>query len=241
VEHSPYSTAAEGDWPPGTFMARLTAASRADLVGLASPRTFPAGSVLIMQGETRNHVQLLRSARMGGSACVKVTATAENGSESLLGIRVSGDIVGELAVLRGTGRSATVTTCTETVVHTIPGRAFVGFLHTHTDGWEALCRMLADRLDWANRRRVDFGGYSVPSRLARVLLELVEHHGHPVRRGHGLGVSLSQTELGELIGAKPDAVGLALRELRASGLVISGYRRLTVTDLDGLRQYVDRT
>ncbi|MFI6999533.1 Crp/Fnr family transcriptional regulator [Nocardia sp. NPDC050175] len=226
-------------WPVGTLMARLTTESGRDLLGLARPQRFPVGTVLISQGDLRNHVLLLRSHDPARSACVKITAASRSGQQGLLGIRVSGDVVGELAALRGTPRMATVTTCTDAVVHTIAQRDFLDFLNSRADGWEALCRMIADRLDWANRRRLDFAGYEVPIRLARVLLELAEQYGKAVAGGYELGVRLSQTELGALIGAREDTISSALRQLRARGLVSTAYRAVTITDLELLRAYAD--
>ncbi|MFI6211457.1 Crp/Fnr family transcriptional regulator [Nocardia brasiliensis] len=226
-------------WPAGTLMARLTPRSRSELVGLACPRRVPAGTVLVSQGDTGTHVLLLRSHDPSYSACVKITAASRSGREGLLGVRVSGDVIGELAALRGTPRMATVTTCTETVVHTIPQSGFIKFLNSNADAWEALCRMIADRLDWANRRRLDFAGYDVPIRLARVLLELAEAHGGPVAGGYELGVRLSQTELGALIGAREDTIGSAMRYLRAQGLVTTAYRTVTITAIDQLRVLAD--
>ncbi|WP_433677957.1 Crp/Fnr family transcriptional regulator [Nocardia sp. CA-119907] len=226
-------------WPVGTLMARLTVESGRDLLGLAHPRRIRAGTVLISQGDGRNHVLLLRSHDPARSACVKITAASRSGQQGLLGIRVSGDVVGELAALRGTPRMATVTTCTDTVIHTIAHRDFLNFLNTRADAWEALCRMVADRLDWANRRRLDFAGYEVPIRLARVLLELAERHGSAVAGGYELGVRLSQTELGALIGAREDTITSAMRQLRAKGLVKTAYRAVTITDLEQLRGFAD--
>jgi CRP-like cAMP-binding protein len=224
-------------WPNGTFMARLTEDVGRELLGLAPARLCPPGDVLLAQGDTGDHLCLLRSGRPGGSACVKVTATLENGSESLLGIRVSGDIVGELAGLLAGRRTATVTTCSYIAVHKIPRDAFKSFLMRRPDAWEAMDHMIADRLDWANRRRLDFAGYDVPVRLARVFVDLVERHGYAVEAGDQFGVALSQGELGRLIGAREDAVGQAMRKLRYAGLVSSRYRIVTITDLDRLRVF----
>ncbi|NEW41410.1 Crp/Fnr family transcriptional regulator [Nocardia cyriacigeorgica] len=226
-------------WPTGTLMAQLNEGSRRALLDLAIPHTRPPGTVLIGQGQTSKNVLLLRSHDRQLPACVKITAVTRSGHETLLGIRVTGDIVGELAVLRGTGRSATVTTCTDTLVHSIDPDSFLDFLNTYADGWEALCRMLADRLDWANRRRLDFASYDIPERLARVLLELAERHGHATPDGYELGVRLSREELGRLIGAGEDAIGLAMRQLRAQSLVRSSYRRVTITDMERLRVVAD--
>jgi CRP-like cAMP-binding protein len=134
-----------------------------------------------------------------------------------------------------------VTTCSDTLVHHIPSQTFLGFLNDHAEAWEAMCRMIADRLDWANRRRLDFAGYDVPQRLARVLLELADRYGRSGSEGRELGIRLSQVELGMLIGAKEHAIGLAMGQLRQLGLVSSVYRRVTIHDMDGLRLFADRS
>lgn len=64
-------------------MALLPPAARLDLASLGRPIPYPAGSVLISQGEPRTHVYLLRSQHSSVSACVKVTANAANGFEAL--------------------------------------------------------------------------------------------------------------------------------------------------------------
>ncbi|AHH22334.1 putative transcriptional regulator [Nocardia nova SH22a] len=220
-------------------MSRLGSAAQRDLLELAPPRKVPPGTVLIRQGEVRNHVFVLRSKGNTASACVKITALARNGTETLLGIRVSGDIVGELAALRGAQRSATVTTCSETIVHHIPNQFFLDFLNEHSEAWEAMCRMIADRLDWANRRRLDFAGYDVTQRLARVLLELTDRYGSAGPAAREIGVRLSQAEMGMLIGAKEDAIGLAMRQLRRNGMVSTSYRKVTIMDIDELRHFAD--
>lgn len=226
-------------WPNGTLMARLGSRSQRDLLDLADRRPYSAGQVLINEGEPREHVFVLASDDPESDACVKVTATCSNGAETLLGIRVRGDAVGELAALRDGRRTARVTACTKLTAHYISHKDFLAFLHSHEDAWEALCRMIAGRLDWANRRRLDYAGYDVPKRLARVLLELVETYGRPAAGGHDLGVRLSQAELGALIGAKPDAVSLAIRELRTADIVSSTYRNVMINDLVALHKFVD--
>jgi len=87
----------------------LTAAGRADLEGLAElviPFAAPAGTVLLRRGDLAEHFLLMTSGRarvaVGEDAAQKVTVVAE------------GSILGEMALLRGTRRSATVTAVTGT-------------------------------------------------------------------------------------------------------------------------------
>ncbi|MFF4410227.1 Crp/Fnr family transcriptional regulator [Streptomyces sp. NPDC001262] len=224
------------DWQPRTFMARLPEDARRELLAMARTGHHDAGELLMMQGDMTDHVLVLGSVRgAGSSACAKISSILADGTEGILGIRVSGDVVGEAAAVRGSARSATVTCCSPVRVHVLARDAFLGFLDRHPVAWRALLCMTFDRLDAANRRRLDFAAFSVVVRLARVLVELVERHGFRSADGHEPGVHLSQAELGRLIGAREDAVGLAMRQLKRDGLVVTHYCRVTVTDLDGLR------
>jgi CRP-like cAMP-binding protein len=116
---------------------------------------------------------------------------------------------------------------------------FLAFLSRHEGAWEAVSRMIADRLDWANRRRLDFGSYDVPVRLARVLIDLVDRHGRETVDGYELGVPLSQTELGRLVGAGEDRARQSMGQLRDLRFVSTKYRSVVVTDLPGLRRFAD--
>jgi CRP/FNR family transcriptional regulator, cyclic AMP receptor protein len=224
-------------WPVGTLLARLGGDARRDLLAIAPPKRHPPDTVLLHQGENTSHVYVLRSPRRQASACVKVIARLANGTEGLLGIRVSGDVVGELAVIRHSARTATVVTCTPVITHAITHRDFLDFLRRHDEAWPALAGMIAERLEWANQRRLDFVGFPVPVRLARTLAELTDQHGYAVPGGIKLGVALSQEEFGKLIGARKDAVGKAVAQLKEAGLIVNQYRGIVVTDPDGLREY----
>ncbi|MFD1149844.1 Crp/Fnr family transcriptional regulator [Saccharothrix hoggarensis] len=227
-------------WLPGTYLSRLAPGLRDELLSLGGQRVVRANELLTRQGERETGVFLLRSATSGGAVCAKVTRLVRNGSEALLGVRVAGDVIGEGAALReDRTRSATVTACADLLVQVVERRQFLAYLHRNPEAWQALCALISDRLDWANRRRADFGSYDVKVRLVRVLLDLAQSHGVPGPLGMDLGVDVSQEELGRLIGARPDAVGAALKALKANGLVTSRYRGVRIRDLDALRRVAD--
>ncbi|HEX6359668.1 Crp/Fnr family transcriptional regulator [Actinophytocola sp.] len=229
----------EAGWLPGSFLARVGPEAATELLNLGRPRAVAPGEHVAQQGEPRTDVFLLQATKPGTTACVKVTSVARNGSETLLAIRAAGDLVGESAALRGGVRTATVTACAETVAHAIDHRRFLAYLDKHPVTWRALSANLVDQLYWANQRRLDFGGYDVQVRLARVILELVELYGESAIVDVKLGFQISQDELGRLIGAKPAAVNKAMRDLRARGLISSQYRGIKINDVGALRRYAD--
>jgi CRP/FNR family transcriptional regulator, cyclic AMP receptor protein len=218
-------------------MDRLPQELRQQLLTLGGWRSYAVGEVLLAQGAATKHVYLLCSTESGSSACVKVVASLSSGDGSLFGIRVSGDIVGEIAAIRGSVRTATVVACSALDAYGIGESRFLDFLDRHPVAWKALACVLADRLDGANRRRLDSGAFRAEIRLARVLAELTQRHGRPGPRGWDLGVDLTQSDLGQLIGAKEDTVGRAVSHLKRRGLVVPTYRRIIISDCERLHEF----
>jgi CRP-like cAMP-binding protein len=100
----------------------------------------------------------------------------------------------------------------------------------------ALTRSVSDQLRWANRRRLDFGGYQAKVRLARLLVELAEVYGRQEPGGVVVGCRLTQPEIATLTGAAETTIHKALRELREQGLLETGYRSTVIRDLARLKQ-----
>ncbi|MEV4182837.1 Crp/Fnr family transcriptional regulator [Streptosporangium canum] len=214
----------------GSFLTQLSAPVRERLLDLGTVTQRAAGRDLIRQGAVDDIVFVLME------AITKITARAENGSQVLLAVRVSGDIVGDMAALSGGPRSATVTTCRRSTICAIRGPIFLDFLRRSPEAGLALSRLIGDRLRWANERRLDFAGYDAGIRLARLLLTLSARHG---RWGSGeldMGVPLTQAELGELIGAKEVTVQKALRELAERGLIRRVRRGVVITGVAELAE-----
>lgn len=220
----------ERPWPRGTLLEGLSPASRGRLLRMGELRQCEPGSVILWEGERSDHVILLQQ------AVVKITASLENGRVALLGIRVSGDLVGEMAAFDGSLRSASVTVCGRAAIRIIQRAEFLGYLSSRPDANLAMYQMIIRRLRFANRRRVDFNGYSTRIRLARILVELADQYGHDTHEGIAFD-DLTQDELGALVGADADTVGKELREFRARGMVGTGYRRIVIRNLGVLRSF----
>ena len=215
---------ARAGWPAGSLARMLSDDSRSALFRLGARHVFGNGDILIREQDQSTHVILLCQ------AVVKVTASLENGRAALLGIKVSGDVVGEMAAFSGSPRSATVTACGRAVVRIIPRGEFLDYLKKFPDAHFALTRMIMHRLREGNQRRVDFAGYPAIIRLARVLEELASSYGHQTEAGLVLNVGLTQWDLGALVGVEEDTARKELAKLKDRGVIRIGYRSITILD-----------
>lgn len=213
--------------------AQLEPADAADLLALGQARRFPAGQVLIGQGERLDHVILITKGQ------VRILHTTEDGREPVLGVRSEGDLVGELAALDGDvdGRVASVVAIGPVEAQHISAPQFRAYLATHPSATLALLRMVIRRLRSSDRRRVEFGGFETTSRLAHLLAELAGEDGAVVDADGHVQIGSSQHELAGMIGASRESVARALARLRDEGLVTSRRRGVVLLDVDALGRH----
>lgn len=72
-------------------------------------------------------------------------------------------------------------------------------------------------------------------RVARVLVKMALAYGRWSPTGLEIGFVRTQSELASLCGAAEVTVQKALRDFRHDGSIVTGYRTVTVVDLDALR------
>lgn len=219
-------------WPHGTFLADLSRSSEAakTLLSLGTPSSYGAGEILLAQGLHETFVLLLLS------GATKVTALTENGDTALLAVRLGGDIVGEFAAFDNRPRSATVTAAGPVTAQRIGQQDFLASLDRHPAAALAVSRMLVRKNRWSVRRRSDFSSCPVATRVARVLVDLVEDYGQPWHGRVLIGPRLTQAEIAGLVGARERRVHHVLGALADEGVIQLGYRRVTVLSPAALRR-----
>jgi CRP/FNR family cyclic AMP-dependent transcriptional regulator len=221
--------ASEWVWPARSLLGRLSVPARDRLLALGALRQYEPDRVLIRELDDTGYVLVLLD------GVVKVTARAQDGRIALLAVRIRGDLVGELAALDGRHRSATVTSCGAVVARVVSRAEFRECLARDPQIAQAVSESVVAKFREANARQVDFAGSDVLTRLARVLYHLVMTYGHRDGNVARIRWPITQPELATLAGAAEPTAHKALRQLRDAGVVSTGYRSITVDDLDRLR------
>ena len=165
----------------------------------------------------------------------KVTAQGKEGADTAINVMGPGEVFGEVGILDGQPRSATVTTLEECEMAVVDKRAFDGLLAVSPGVAIRLLAVLAGRVRELTLRIEDRAFLDVPARLAKQLLWLAGNHGTESNAGVRLELKLSQQELGEFIGATRESVNKYLRDWTRNGLIKHEREHLDILDLEALR------
>lgn len=211
------------------FASSLSTEELEDLVSRGVRRPFRRGSFIMTEGEASDHVVVLLSGR------AKVSSYTADGKEVVLAVRGPGELLGDFSALDEGARSATVAALEAIEALVIPADRFKLFLEDHPRLAILLLQTWSRRVRDADRKRVEFGAYDTPGRVARRLIELVERYGEGDGASMRISLSLTQDELAGWTGASREAVSKALREFRDRGWISTGRRAITVLDVEALR------
>jgi CRP/FNR family transcriptional regulator, cyclic AMP receptor protein len=212
------------------FLDALTGQARQEVLGMGTERRFAAQEHLLRESERGSHVLVL----LEGWAVVS-TATDRASARLILALRGPGELVGEMAVLDGAPRSATVIALGPVRAVVITGDRFRRFIARNPQANGLLMTQLVARLRTSDDERRLLASLTVLQRLAARLLEfagLPQNQGaraaqHP---GGAVLVDLSQHDLAAAVGATREAVAKALRLLRDARVVSTGQRRIHLVD-----------
>lgn len=213
------------------FWDLLTDKEQRALWSLGRDKEYPPGATLCVEGDPATHVFIL----LHGWVKV-ISADAVDGREPTLALRAPGDVVGEVAGETTGQRNATMQAIVTTRALIVGYDRFAAFLDSHQGGGRAYRHALMGRWQEAEAMLRLHAITSGPQRLAGLLLGLAERLGGPAGDVIEIALPLSQEELASLAGTSRATVARALDGWRRRGLIRTGLRRMTLTDIPGLRQ-----
>jgi len=192
---------------------RLSAVELAELETLTRRQRFRADTAVFFQDDPSDSLYVVLS----GSA--KVFRTSEDGRDRILTTLRTGDAFGELAMIEGRPRSATVQTLEDTELLCLFRRDFQRFAGEHPDVLYKLLQSMCERVRRIDEDILDLSFKDVPYRVLRLLSQLLARHGESGPDGWRLPMALSVRDLASMMGSNEETVGRLLDRYEREGLV----------------------
>ncbi len=171
---------------------------------------------------------------------VKITIEDQNGYEMILRMLYPTDFFGEMSLIDGMPRSATVTTQEASEVLMIARESFLQIVGTSPKIMLKMAAVLSKRLRKANELIHSLAFFDVYGKVARVLLNLVAERGRVTDTGTVIDMRLTQQELAELAGMTRETMARTLREFQQAGCIRVESGVISILALDMLRREVQQ-
>jgi CRP/FNR family transcriptional regulator, cyclic AMP receptor protein len=213
------------------LFAELSQKELEQVVSVAIPRSFPKGVRVFHEGDDSDACYIVRSGDL------RVTREHSDGRAIALATLSSGDFFGELAMLDGGARSASVETLSDAELLALPAIDMRRVIAAHGEIAAKLIVALTRRLRETNERVARQSFQTVPSRVAGVLAQLIAEEAIPENRD-GITVRMTQADLAQLAGTSRESVSRFLATLERAGVVIVGRGRVTIVEPRRLRSYI---
>ena len=200
------------------------------LASIVRVRAYQRRAYVILKGSVGDEMFFVLHGKL------QVVDTSDNGREVGVNMLETGDIFGELSLIDGEPRSASVIAVSESLLAFLPrGEALNLFFHNPLVA-ERMLRRLAQRLrDVSNYRTL----VAIPSAFPRIYA-LLQQLAKPVQGGTLVIENMpTHQQLAIMANASRETVTRALRSLIRQEVLVKDHRRLTIVDPEGLRQAID--
>jgi CRP/FNR family transcriptional regulator, cyclic AMP receptor protein len=192
----------------------------ADLFKSATPSRLGADAVLFMAGDAGDGCYRVED------GLLKVTMLSRSGGERILAFLGKGAIVGELSIIDGLPRSATVVAVRDAQLSFLSRAAFDEFAKNHSEVYKYLVTLLATRLRETDAALAAGSFLPLRGRVAVTLLELAQDFGQDVGAGRiVIRQKIGQADLAAMAGIARENVSRILNDWKRRKLVsrLSGY------------------
>src|SRR3984893_2149871 len=206
--------------PSPSLLSGLPEHLSANLFTAATPVKLNADAALFMAGDAGDGCYRVEA------GLLKVTMMSRAGNERILAFLGPGAIVGELSIIDGLPRSASVVAMRDASLSFISRATFEDFAKKHPDIYKSLVTLIAARLREADAVLAAGSFLPLRGRVACTLLELAHDFGQDVGAGRiVIRQKIGQSDLAAMAGIARENVSRILNDWKRRKLVsrLSGY------------------
>ncbi len=197
----------------------------------AHRRVFPTGKNVMLVEQPGEAVYII----LHGT--VKVY-TEQGGRDAILSILGSGDLIGEMSLIDSVGRSASVVTLEDSLMLWMDKVTFNYILDNFPPIARNLVKILSARVRLSDQMIQSLATLDVNGRVARQLLAFAERYGRDTDGMVKIRITLTQSDIADLVGASRKRVNQTMVYFKEEGLVsMDADGRINIHRRDGLARF----
>lgn len=190
-------------------------------------KTYDKNQIIFHQGDHSREFYVVMEGK------VRVFRISPSGGETSINIFSTYDIIGEFATIDNQPRSATAKAIRRCALLEMTQDKFLQRMREMPDLAIGMTKLLASKVRWTAAYAETVAQYDAAGRLLHILLLYNEEFGEAQEAGkrYVLDLSLNQTDLASLIGARREWVNRILRDWHKRGLIEYQAGKIIILDL----------
>ena len=181
-------------------------------------------SVILLENEGGDTLFIIISGK------VKVTTFSESGKEVIFSILSEGDFFGDMSLMDGKPRSATVISIEDSVLRLLRRNDFIKLVEEHPRIALILLEELTARLRKADERIESLAILDVTGRVAGILLQLADERGEKTDKSVLIKSRPTHQELANMVGTTRETVTRVLKQLENKKYINMSGKDLQIID-----------
>jgi len=193
---------------------------------IGSRRNYKKNDVILMEEESGTALFVIVSGK------VKVARSSSDGREVILSILSEGDFFGEMAILDGLTRSATVAAIEESELFLLQRNDFMNLLHEYPEISVALLQEMTKRLRSADMKIKALSLKDAEGKVATVILQLADDIGKIKQGKVEIDRLPLQQDLANMAGTSRETISRTLHSFVKKGLIELEGSKLKILDYE---------
>ena len=191
---------------------------------------YPKKKIVFIENEEGDKLYII----LRGS--VKVTKISKSGEEIILAILHKGDFFGDMSLLDGKPRSATVISIEDSELMLINRRNFEKVVEKYPTIAFKLLNELTSRLRKADELIGNLAFMDVTGRIAGILLKLAEEHGQKTDDGILIKSRPTHQAIANMVGASRETVTRVFKQLEDKKYIMMSGKDVTICDKENIKR-----
>ncbi|HUX07212.1 MAG TPA: Crp/Fnr family transcriptional regulator [Acidobacteriota bacterium] len=194
------------------------------LARVAVKKTYPKDNVIFFEQDEGDSLFII------ARGSVKIAKISDEGKEVILAILGLGEFFGDMSLLDGLPRSATVIAVEETEVSSIRRKEFISLINDNPLIAVKLLSVLSQRLRDANSKIGNLALLDVYGRLARILMDFAKIEGRKLENGKIAFRRPTHQAIANMIGTSRETVTRTLGDLHRRGYIQISGKEIIIKD-----------
>ena len=190
---------------------------------------YPKNKIIFLEEEEGNELYMI----LKGS--VKIVRISESGEEITLAVLQKGDFFGEMSLLDGKPRSATVISDEDSILILFNKNNFEKVIEKYPRIALKLLKELTSRLRKADDLIGNLAFLNVSGRIAGILLQLAEDYGQKAEEGVIFKSRPTHQAIANMVGSSRETVTRVLKRFEEKQYIMMSGKDITIFDKENIK------